>query len=287
MSTGRATLTGIFGCNNPHRNACQSRLVLNHVSKLCETPIAVPASLFAPHNPCPLANTLKVFEVYCPLRALGVLNDTFGNHMIRVPLEAGLFTGKLFEFALGFSRATLLEAAAGVVHPLASALHRFTAVENGVTVYRKVYNAHVNAKRVLGFLFGWGGNITGRQQVPFPAAVHEVAFAFLVAQQFKLAFVRLIGNTQAPANTPNTDALLVGVPLQNTVIVGNRAMLAEFALRVLVQFVSIAHFGNYAHNHLRGQIKTSLDFAVHQLLQLERAEGFAFPRLRTNVVAGS
>src|SRR5690606_5297451 len=32
---------------------------------------------------------------------------------------------------------------------------------------------------------------------------------------------------------------------------------------------------------------TSLDFAVHQLLQLERAEGFAFPRLRTNVVAGS
>jgi len=279
MPTSRAALAGVFRVYQDDRNPSKSRLVFDKLPQLGKTPIAVPRSFVFASNPCPRADMRQIFQRNPSVRAFGSLNESLADRVVDVFLETTLTARQLLQVASGRLRAALLKLRAKALVSPAIVLNRRAGVDVAVAGGGDVGHTQIDIALVR------VRNVAHRQQVERALAVHEVGFALPVRQQFTLALARLIGDVQPSANAPNADTPVVGLPRQNAVVIGNRAMRLEAAPRPLVQLVGVRNFGKAANNHLRRQTAAFPRRVVTGRLQVKATELLQFPRLLTEPIA--
>lgn len=79
--------------------------------------------------------------------------------------------------------------------------------------------------------------------------------------------------------------MVLWVPTENVLVVGNGCVRAKGALCVFVQLVGIGHFGKVAYHNLSRQVKTLLERVVQSLIQIILAKGFLFPFIVADDIA--
>jgi hypothetical protein len=79
---------------------------------------------------------------------------------------------------------------------------------------------------------------------------------------------------------------MLGVPVQDAIIIGKRSMRFEDPESIAVEFVGIRDFRNAAHNDLRGKSGLLADFGVKELVEIVLPEGTTLPGDFTDLVAG-
>jgi len=285
MPTSRAALAGVFRVYQDDRNTGQPRLVVDELPQLGKTPIAVPRSFVFASNPCPRADMRQIFQRNSSVRAFGSLNESLADRVVNVFLETALATCQLFQVAFGRLCAALLKLSAEALVLPAIALNRRASVDVAVAGSGDIRHAQIDSQCSVNITLIRIGNITHCQQVEHAFTIYEVGFALPVCQQLKLTLARLIGNVQPSANAPNADTLVVGLPRQNAVVIGNRAVRLEAVLCPLIKRIGVRNLGNTANDHLRRQSAAFPCRVVTGGLQIETAKLFQLPRLFTEPVA--
>src|SRR5690606_12655673 len=162
-----------------------------------------------------------------PVGAFSQFNETFADAVIHVFLKISLTTRKAFQLLTCGARFVALKIAAQAVVFATVLFNRFAGEDVTIVGDGDIHHAHVNTERRVNVTFIGIGNVTNRQQVNRAFTVHKGGFTLAVLEQFKLALTALVVNPQTPADAPNADLPLVGVPRQQTIIVSNRAVFAE------------------------------------------------------------
>lgn len=287
MTANRAALARIARVYQNDRYPGHARLVLDELAQLSETPIAASGSFRFASNPGPRANAIQVFDGNSSVRAFGQRNETPGNHMIGIGLETLLASRQVFQLTASALGAHALQFFALARVLALMALHRMARADIAVAVSSDVANAQINAKRILDFALVRVRDVADGQQIEHLtlALIDQIGLALAIAQQFKLACTRLIGNALASAQGPNRDDLIIVLPTEDAIIVGNRAVWSEGALFILVERVSVGNFGNAADDHLRTQFRGLANGVVDKILDVVATKGALLPRLLTDGVA--
>ena len=285
MPTGKAALRGVAWINHPHLHARPFRFVDDELSKLRESPIAVPRPVLAASNPGPRANVRQVFQRNPSVRAFGVENESLADLVVDVLLKASLPARQLPEMASGRFRAALLQITAQALLLAAVVFNRRARLRSAVAGRGDVSHAQINAQGRIHVTLVGIRNFACRQQVERAVAVDQIAFTLAVAQEFVLALTRLIGDAQPSSDAPNRDGVVVGIPRQNPVIVANRPVRLERARRVPVEFVGVGHLRQAADHDLRRQATALTRGVVGRCLQVKTPEFLQFPRLLAEPVA--
>lgn len=286
MPAGKASLRRVARVNVLDLHAVQSGFVTDEQPQLVECPIVLSGSFFLALNPRPAMYPLEVFKADRSPRAFGLLNESLRDAVVDISLEAALFAGKVFEVTFGRLRAALLQSSAQLRVFVAIDFYFQTAEHLTITVNRDIGSAQVNPKGGVGFLFGWVRNVAHRQQVEsiFRLTIDQIAFALAVGQHFTLALTAQIRNVQPPTNRPYRHALIIGVPRQDTVIISNRPVWTEVALRFAVFLVGVGHFCEQTYNYLSRQTRLLAQSVVQRLMQRETAKHLVFPGVDADLV---
>jgi len=96
-------------------------------------------------------------------------------------------------------------------------------------------------------------------------------------EQFKLARPGQKRDSQPALSGPEANSLAVNVPLEDAVIVSNRAVRVESALGFPVKFVAVSNLADTTHHHLGRQAGGFTDRIVSQLVKFELVKRFCFP----------
>lgn len=285
MSTFIASLTGVGWVNDDHRHTDQLCFVFEEHSELCERPIAALGSLLWPFNPCPFADVGQIFDRNPAPCVFGLKNKSLANLVVHVFLETRLLSAQQLELASGRFRTLTLQFIAHPLMTLTVFLNQFAGQDCATVGDGDIRFAHIDAKETADIIGRWFFNVARRHQIELTVNQAKVRLAFLILQQFKLALTGNKGNLFSTVHCPEAHKPLVGVPFQDSFIVGNRAVGPEDPFGVLVKLVGIGHFGDTADHHLRSQIKGLTHGIVDKFLNLELSKSLGAPSYTANIVA--
>jgi len=285
VSTGKTALARVAWINHAHWNASTFCFVGKESSQLSERPIAVFCSCVCALDPCPRANARQIFYGYRPIRVYSAFHKFLTDAVIHVRLKTTLFTRQSFQVAFGGARVSTLQITPEALMFNAIAFNDGAAGNIPVAGGSDIHHAHIDTQCAFGLFLARIGNVASRKNVERALVVDQISFASLILQEVVLKLPGDIRNIQPSGNAPNRNAAQVGVPLEDTVIVGNRTAFAEGALRFLVQLVSVSDLRNKAHNHLRGQVERCTNIMIDKFLQPERGEYLCIPSTLADVVA--
>jgi hypothetical protein len=273
----KATLTGVRRVNSDHGHALKLCFVFDKGSQLCERPIAVLGSVLFAFDPCPLTNSGQVFNRYSSLRVYGSGNKSLADNVVGVGLKTGLLTTKFLQLAPGGLRTLALQFVAHPLMALTILFNRGAREVLAVTGSGDVGHAHIDAKKAINI--GGVGRFffAGSKQVELATNQAKVCFTVLTLQQVSLVVAANEGDSFPASQCPDANELLVGVPTEDSIIVGDAAMQLEGALRFLVQLVPVRNFGDAPHDQLGGQPKVRTNVGVDKLVQVVLSEGLLFP----------
>jgi hypothetical protein len=116
-------------------------------------------------------------------------------------------------------------------------------------------------------------------------AINQVGFALAKLQLVKLSLTRFVADLLPPRCCPDRDKTMLGVPVQDAIIIGKRSMRFEDSERVTVEFIGIRDFRNAAHNDLRGKSGLLADWGVMEFVEIVLPEGTTLPGDITDLVA--
>lgn len=284
MPTRRTLLRRVAGVHKDDRHACALCLVGDVCAKLRERPTVqlIPSPAL---NRYPLPDALQILKGDAPVSVFRLLDQLFRDAVVHVIRKAPFLPGQLLQSSLGRLRAFRLQLAAQAAVTVAHVEQVASAVYRVVTVGEDVSHSHVRAKKPLRVNRRFVGQVAGRVQVELTAAIHEVALTPLELQQFKVRRTSGKWNGDSPAQCPNADLLSRDAPVEDAVIVGNRAVRPERAPCAFVQLVGVRHLADTANGHLRRQFEAFTDGVVSQVVERNATECFGFPRLPANPVA--
>ena len=281
----RTTLRRIARINQLNGNTEQRAFIRHERTQLVEAPVAVSRSLGLA-NRSPLGDAIEVFKGDTKIVPLGLRDESFADAVVRVFLKAGLASRQLFEPALGALGADRLENLAALFVPPPLGLH--LSAREGVTigVYREVDHAEVHPQPSLGIVRRRRLDVADLMQVELAVPVDQISLSLKGIKHQALTLSALVRDMQAPLNRPDGHLLAVGVPTEDALVVGDRAVGFEGARTFMVELVGIADIGDSSHDNLGGQVrKRGAGFVVGQLVQSVLPEHFGFPRPLRQVVS--
>lgn len=279
-------LARIGGVNRNQRNAYHTSLVSEESAKLEERPVAAFGAIVFALNPRPLTDAGQIFNGNGAIRAFGTTDNALGDNVVHVGLKTSLTATELLEVTLGRARSLALQLCAKAVHALTVTFNRLAGVSISIRCDCNIHNAQVNTQNAFNINGRWLFNVTGGEQIELPANVAQITFALLMLKQFQLALTGGVGNFRSSSHCPNADALFLRAPRQDATVIRDCAARPECALRFLVQLIGIAHFGDQANNHLRGQIEPFACLGIDNLMQAKCAERSLFPSACAHPIAG-
>jgi len=109
-------------------------------------------------------------------------------------------------------------------------------------------------------------------------------FSLPILQKFKLALTGDERDFKSPINGPNANELLIQLPGQNTVIVGDSALRRKGAFDFLVELVGISNLGDTSDCDLSRQAKEVPDIVIGKVVNFELTKGFVFPGHLADVI---
>lgn len=237
-------------------------------------------------NCYPFADALEVLKSNTTTGVFGSQYKFFGDTVIFLFGKATFFFTPFFEQAFSRLRALSLQFAAQTGVPFADAVDLLAGIIVSIAVGGNVIHAKVNAKKLVNIFRVGRFDIAGGKQIKLPVDIDEITFSALASQKLPLTFAADKRDVLAPANCPNRDIGTLYIPLQDSAIIRDCAKWLEDALAFFVEFVSVYHFANTAHNHLRRKVKLISNIIVRQVVYGYAAEFSAIPGHLRDIVTG-
>ena len=276
LPTLAAFLTGVMGVNQQEGDASKLALVLQELPQLVERPVGVSGSLLLA-NPGPRAYALQVFDGNRPMRALGKVNQPPTNAVIHILLKPGLSPRKLFEPALGRLCPYGLQDVPAALIPPAPFFYLARALDHAIAGDNDIGDPHIHTDHIVYILLWLLFDITSSYQIELTLDIAEIRLAFLGLQQVFLVFPAGIGDLQATSRRPNRDKALVGIPSQDTLIVGESAFVGELAFPLLVKLIAISDLTDGSDNHLGRQSVVLSNVVIAKTMDIILLESLFVP----------
>ena len=287
-TTRRTKPACVSGINKFHRHTDKPAFVGDLGLEIREGPRMQDAPM-AFCSPDPSANVGQVFHSHSASGAFSHGANLFGNQMVLLRDKAVFAATKAFENTAGGSRALLLKALT-LPPPATSHAGNLLGVTKGLAIGRlgNVDQTEVYTKPFNRLALPLIGNIDGDVEIEIALPQDQIRLSDGKGQEFAMSFTANEWEMfDAPLHSPNTDGGLRQLEVQDAAIVGNRSMLSEGALRLLVEFVSIGDFGIDADHHLRGEIEFSPNGSIEKPVHREPPKLFGVPCQLRQPVCGS
>ena len=287
-AASRTSSTGVERIDELHRHTDKPAFVGDLGLEILEGPRMQDAPLdFS--SPDPSANVGQVFHSHSASGAFSHGANLFGNQMVLLRDKAVFAATKAFENTAGGSRALLLKALA-LAPPATSHAGNLLGVTKGLAIGRlgNVDQTEVYTKPFNRLALPLIGNIDGDVEIEIALPQDQIRLSDGKGQEFAMSFTANEREMfDAASYGPNADGGLRQLEVQDAAIVGNRSMLSEGALRLLVEFVSIGDFGIDADHHLRGEIEFSPNGSIEKPVHREPPKLFGVPCQLRQPVCGS
>ncbi len=247
--------------NKNHGDTCSPCLVNDKLLKLIESPVThLPTHFFRFCIPSKavgsLPDTCQVFQSKCLTRKKCRLHKLFTDVVIEPAGVSPRLPAHLFERTLCPLRPRFLQGRTMGANTAASRFDTFARVSTPFAIRGYLHNAEVNPKYAVRDNQGRVGNAHRYHQVELAVNKGKVSLALPKGEKPALILAADKGQFQPTINRPDRNLPFICIPVQNAVIIGNRAVRLKRALGTLVQFVSVGYFGNGTDNYLRGQARS-------------------------------
>jgi len=280
----RTGLRSIGRINECKRNTGERAFVGGERPELSKGPVVVPRALPAT-EPCSPVDAFQVLEgdpTVCVFRGL---DKGLAYAVVHIALKAALAARQLFEPALCGLGSYSLERGAAVFVPLAVGLDGIAREDATVAVHGDVDYSEIDAQPTGRVEFWRFGDLTDLMQIPFTVSKDQVGLALPVLKQLDLSFTGKERHLLSPRGRPDTGGLGRHLPGQDTLVIGDSAVLHEGTLVFLVQLVGVCYFGFHSDGELGRESKPFTHVVVDELVKAELPEGLGVPSALANVVA--
>ncbi len=261
--TGARRVAGI-DCND--RDACYRSLVADECPELVEGPTLHAGSLgLASRGPLPDAG--EVFAGDRGVRVFRLGDDPLADQVVLIPPIGGFLLPDLAQLSLGALGAGLLACPPDATISGADPIHALAGEVLPVVGRGEVLHAQVDIDEINGVDRRVIGNVDCHQQEPLAVlAKHQVDLSLGAGKLLDLVLANQDRDDQASGQRPEIHSVEPDEP-QDPGIVGDRGMLAELGLLVLVPLVGFADPVDDQDGGLRRESEPIAKLPVNQLLR--------------------
>ena len=283
MSTPATRATGISRVNFDKRDTSEAALVLEKTFEFVKRPASqvITRRFF---NPYPLGDARQVFNGNPKTVVFSGGNNGLAYNVVRVLGKTGFLARKFSQLPLRAFRTALLQALAKSAVLTAHPLDLCATVGRAEGVRSEFGNSEVNTQIALNIFGRWLRYFACCQQVELSAGIHKVGLALLKAEPLELTRSRREKHFLPAFECPDGHAKGAEFPLEDTGIVGNRAVWPKGALGVLIQLVRVSDLGFNTNSHLACQPVLFPDGVVGQFVKAELPKRLSIPRYLRHVV---
>ena len=286
MPTNMASLAGELWIDLDQRNTGQKCFVGNKLFQLVKRPVGMPVALLFASNLSPRANAGQFLDRNRPVRAFGCRNDALTDAVIAVLLKAALLSRQALQLAFRRLRTPTLQPCSQVAVVLSGTINFLARIGLSIAIGGNIDHAQIYAQDSLKFDRLRRGDFACGCQKELALAVNQVGFTLAKLQLMELSLARLVADHHPPRSGPDRDKTMLGVPVQDAIIIGYRSMRSEDPGSVTIEFISIGDFRNAAHNDLCGKSGLLANLGVKELVEIVLPEGTTLPGNFTDLVAG-
>lgn len=264
-----------------HRHTSAQRLIGDKGLKLCEAPRMEYCAL-CPTSLDPRANMRQIFYRNRPLRAFGLRNNPFGDHMVDVFGEPRLLTGKHLQAAAAAQGAEPLQLVPEPPMAIAHVLDRCARMDGPIAINRDIRHTQIDTQHIVNVHRLRRLNVGSRKQVPVAAHEGQITFTAPERQQCLLPCATHKWYRLSAIESPDRNSrAFVG---KDTLIECDRTQRRERTLRFLIQLVGICHFGDAPYRKLGRQIERLPNRVIGQPMDGELAKRATLPCHLANVI---
>jgi hypothetical protein len=285
------SLGGVCRFNNNKLNAVQSCLVIDKGAKLPERPATkfYPKLFVSTFRGEP--DVSQVFNGNSFALHFCRLNNAFRNSMIDDCCGSPFLAFEPFQelCAVSFARmrssfrAFALNGATNLLPMFTVSVKRIGGMLDAVRGNNYIGEPKIHTDEFLYILNVFFGNFYGLEKIEFTLFVNQISLAFNVWQV--LWIVANKRNVQSSADSPDRyGEIFVS---EYPAVIGNCAKLTKGTFFFLIQLISICHFADAAHKHLRGEVERGFKSVITEVVYFELIENFVLPRNIGNGIANS
>jgi hypothetical protein len=286
MPTNITPLAGELWINLYQRDTGETCFVGNKLFQLVKRPVGMPGTLLFTSNLSPRADAGQFLISNCSFCEFGCSNDALTNDVIGVFLKASLLSSQALQLAFCRLRSAFLQSCSQVAVVLSGAIHFLARIGVAVAIGGNIDHAKVNAQDILKFGRFRRGDFASRCKKELALAINQIGFALAKLQLVKLSLTRFVTDLYPPRCGPDRDKTMLGVPVQDAIIMGNCSMQSEDSGSATVEFIGIGDFGNTTDNDLCGKSGLLSNLGVKESVEIVLPEGTTFPGDFTDLVAG-
>lgn len=283
-ATSRARAAGIPGINQDQRYTCPSCFVVDKLTQLKERPAMQRGSLTL-SNRYPSADAFEVFQGNSASSALSVSHDALADRVVHISGKTRFLLGSLIQSAFGRLSSLGLQLLAESAIAMTYIVYLRRRVHMAVGVYSNVRHSQVNAHHVSDINRLRLLNLAGGKEVELAVNQRKVSFSVSVTQKVILPGAADKGHLLTTAQTPDRNDLIWQAPVEDSVIVGNRAVLVESSSLPVIQPVGIGHLADAANHYLSRQGERGSCLSIGEFVESKLAKGLGLPSCAADGVA--
>ena len=290
MSTYRTGTGQIARVNLHKRDTSKATFVLKKALEFKERPARQVITLRF-FNPYSFGDTFKVLNRDTQTIVFSGCNDGLTYNVVRVLSKAGLTTREFFKLAFGRPGTAFLQTLTQSAMFAAYPLDLSATVGRAEAVSRQLGYAKVYAKIALNVSLGRFRHFADSEKVKLTAGIHKVRLTLLKLEPFKLTLTRRVKHFLATGKRPDRHAKGVEFPLEDAVIIGNRAVRPKRPFRLFVtswcyaiQLVGVGYLALNPNCHLRGKRKLLSNLKVGEFMQSELPKRLSVPSYLRSII---
>ena len=270
VAAPRTSPTRVARIDRDQDHAVKLGLVFDERPQLSECPAAHFSSLLL-SEPCPAANSLKVFKGDSAAGAFGRSDDVLADDVVDVPLEsgfsiadsshgsAGILPSPTFEYPVH----SAAERSTNAVALLPDSLDSLSADAFAIARGRQIGNTEIDPDKLLNVDRCIFGQVDRTEQVELTVSVDEIALTLNAIEASLLVFTVDHGHDLASGERQKAD-LIEALEAHQTLIVGHRAGGPKFRAAGLVALKAFDRLADRANCHLARQSKSLAKLIVAQ-----------------------
>ncbi len=264
----------VAGIDAHKRNTGALGLVGQERSGLCEGP-GVQAGSLTTASRDPGADMRQIFQRNAAPGAFSGQDDHLRDAVVYVGTESPFLAGELAEATLSGLGAAPLQAGLPARQFGADALDIRAGVDHSIAIDSQGTDSEVNSKPVLGLEFLDFGNVAGGGEIPLSPDKAEIDLAFPIGHQAPLMLAHDHRDGKASVHGPQIGRAVLG-EAEDTIIIGLRAVRAEYRGNFAADFESVGDLGDCADGRLCGQVEMLSEHPVSELVHIELPERLGF-----------
>ncbi len=232
-----------------------------------------------------ISNTAQFFDGNTERECLRGLYNAFAYAMVSMQGKAGFFSTPLFEQTPGSPCAFGLQFCPKSPVAVSNAFDGGSRVNVSRAINRKVDYPHVNAKPTIRAFFGrWFERVDSSSKVKLIVSHKQVRLALLRQKQAAGAFIGQVWQSYPTSNCIDGHFGAGLIPAQDATIISNGTVLAERALTILVQLISVRNLADNPNHNLSRQSKLIFHPIVQRLVKRVLTEGAVLPCPPTDII---